>query len=100
MTFEQGGPHEFPDPMEGYYWFTDGKLYIPFVMTLHTPLEGRGAVGVVIERAKECAAWVGFPTVISAKLDAMLARRGFVNEYEYSPEFGEDVEIRVWKRAS
>jgi hypothetical protein len=100
MEFAEGGPHDFPEPMGGYYWREGDALYIPVVITKWTALDGRGAVAAVIARAMETMRVVKFPTVVSARLDAMLARRGFVEETEPFVEVNDVVEVRVWRRPS
>ena len=98
MDFAEGGPHEFPAPVGGCYWREGDTLYLPFITTRVMGLEGRGIVGMILARAMETMRAVKVPTVISARLDGMLDRRGFTTEWEYSTDFAEDVEIRVWRR--
>jgi hypothetical protein len=69
-------------------------LYVPII---HSTEEGKGNVGRFLDRLKE-RPLVKIPNVMSAVLRGMLDRRGFVVEREYAEDFGESVEVWVWRK--
>jgi hypothetical protein len=70
-------------------------LYVPII---HSLAKGKGNVGRFLDALKE-RPLVKIPNVMSAVLRGMLERRGFVQEREYAEDFGESVEVWVWRKA-
>lgn len=78
------------------YTVRDGEsIYVP-VLISDEP--GKGNVGRYINELIQREKCVKFPNVINPKLVDMLVRRGFKLEWEYAEEFGEHVEVYVWRR--
>jgi hypothetical protein len=69
----------------------DGSLNIPLIQAEH---EGSGEVGRWID-ALPVNRRIVFPTVISARLQGMLERRGYHPEQEWVEEFGEWANLMV-----
>ena len=69
-------------------------LYVPVVRSTD---EARGNVGRFLDALKE-RPLVKVPNVLSAVLRGMLERRGFVLEREFAEDFGESVEVWVWRK--
>lgn len=64
-------------------------LYVPWIQAEH---EGSGDVGRYLDRLPRDRRVV-FPTILSARLAGMLARRGFVPGQEWADEVGEWVDL-------
>lgn len=83
---------EIASGVEGYTVDLGEKgLYIPLVQATDP---GNGDVGRFIDGLPTDRRIV-FPNVINGKLEGMLKRRGYVEEHEWSEDFGEMVPLLV-----
>lgn len=83
------GRERLADGVFGYCLETDRGLYVPWIMAER---EGSGDVGRYLDSLPTDRRVV-FPTILSARLAAMLGRRGFVATVEWAEEYEEWVEI-------
>ena len=75
-------PNEHPDKyldmpkgLEGYWWETEHLVCVPFVESRN---EGAGNFSRFLKDIEAKGKMVFFPTIISARLDAILRARGYV----------------------
>ncbi len=73
----------------------DGSVYVPVVVAMNP---GHGDVGRYIDSLPKDKT-VKFPTVISARLEGMLKRRGFTLTREWDPNFEEWAEVYVREKS-
>lgn len=83
------GEERLDDGVLGYTVETPEGIYIPWIQAER---EGDGRVGRYLD-ALPCDRRVVFPTIISARLAGMLARRGFIPGSEWSEELAEWVDL-------
>lgn len=79
--------------VRGYTVECDGELWIPVVFAER---EGAGDVGRYLDTLPKDKTVI-FPTVLSARLEGMLKRRGFALERVYCKELGQSI---GWKRGA
>ena len=88
-TFMPGEEPEVAPGVRAMVFDTPNGIYIPVIIA---DRPGRGDVARYLD-SLPATRRVVFPTVISARLRAMLERRGFELTSEWSPEFWEHVDI-------
>jgi hypothetical protein len=88
------GLYELAPGVRGYVVEDDGVIYIPMVVSTEP---GKGNVGSFLDALPKQRT-IKFPNVISARLEGMLTRRGYVLTEEWSEEFQEVVEVYMRER--
>lgn len=66
--------NDMPAGLGGYWWETVNKICIPFVENEH---EGDGTFSRWLKELEAKHKIIFFPTIISARLDAILRARGY-----------------------
>ncbi len=67
---------DMPKGLEGYWWETEHLICVPFVASRH---EGDGSFIKWLKELEAKGKIVFFPTIVSARLDAILRKRGYVD---------------------
>jgi len=67
---------DMPEGLDGYWWETEHLVCIPFVAS---GKEGSGIFSNWLNELEAKGKVVFFPTIISARLDAILRARGYVD---------------------
>ncbi|GAI70410.1 unnamed protein product [marine sediment metagenome] len=65
---------DMPQGLEGYWWETEHLICVPFVESRN---EGAGNFSRFLEDIESKGKMVFFPTIVSARLDAILRKRGY-----------------------
>lgn len=66
---------EMPEGLEGYWWETEHLICVPWVASRN---EGAGTFSRFLKDIEAKGKVVFFPTIINARLDAILRARGYV----------------------
>ena len=66
---------DMPEGLQGYWWETEHLVCVPFVASKQ---EGSGIFSKWLDELETKGKWIFFPTIISARLDAILRKRGYV----------------------
>lgn len=74
---------DMPDGLEGYWWETDNQICVPLVIA-----KKAGAFSKFLKEIERKGKIVFFPTIISAKLDAILRARGYKETETIDETFG------------
>ena len=76
---------EMPEGLDGYWWETTSQICIPFVANLN---EGNGNFGKWLISLEKKGKLIFFPTIISARLEAMLRKHGYRDAVVNDENFG------------
>jgi hypothetical protein len=76
---------EMPKGLSGYWWETENQICIPFVENSN---EGNGAFSKWLTELETKRKLIFFPTIISARLDAILRKRGYKDALVNDKEMG------------
>jgi hypothetical protein len=67
---------DMPEGLDGYWWETENQICIPVVENKH---EGDGTFSKWLTSLESRGKIIFFPTIISARLEAILRKRGYVD---------------------
>ena len=67
---------DMPPGLDGYWWETDDFICVPVVIA-----KRKGAFSLFLKELSAKNKTIFFPTIISAKLDALLRAKGFQDAY-------------------
>ena len=76
---------DMPQGLEGYWWETDNQICVPFVENRN---EGDGTFSKWLTELESKGKLIFFPTIISARLDAILRKRGYQDAFVIDKEMG------------
>ena len=76
---------DMPAGLEGYWWETEHLICVPFVENKH---QGDGTFSKWLKELEAKGKVIFFPAIISAKLDAILRARGYVDSGTPDKHFG------------
>ncbi len=76
---------DMPEGLSGYWWETDNQICVPVVMAKN---EGDGTFSRWLTELEAKGKVVFFPTIVSARLDAILRGRGYVDAVAKDKVFG------------
>lgn len=76
---------DMPEGLDGYWWETDENVCVPVVISKH---EGNGTFSRWLEILEAKNKTIFFPTIISARLDMILRKRGYQDGFVIDGEFG------------
>ena len=65
---------DMPEGLEGYWWETDNQICVPVVIAKN---KGDGSFSKFLGDIENKGKLIFFPTIVSAKLDAILRKRGY-----------------------
>ena len=94
MTFEKtievpdAHPDKYlnmPDGLEGYWWETESQICVPFVASKN---EGDGTFSKWLSELEAKNKLIFFPTIISARFDAILRKRGYQDAFTIDKTMG------------
>ncbi len=74
-----------PEGLVGYWWETDNEICVPLVIAEH---EGSRIFTGWLTEIETRGKLIFFPTIISARLAAILRKRGYVAAVAKDKEFG------------
>ena len=83
--------NDMPEGLSGYWWETSHLICIPVVIS---EVEGSGVFSKWLDELGSKGKVVFFPTIISAKLNAILRSRGYVDAYSKMSE----LEYKIYKQ--
>jgi hypothetical protein len=76
---------KMPKDLEGYWWETDTQICVPVVSNKH---EGNGAFSDWLKRLERKHKLIFFPTIVSARLDAILRKKGYIDGFVNDAQMG------------
>lgn len=76
---------DMPEGLSGYWWETDDQICVPFVANNR---KGDGTFSKWLTDLETKGKLIFFPTIISARLDAILRNRGYKDAYTIDKEMG------------
>ncbi len=76
---------DMPEGLEGYWWETETQVCVPVVIAKH---EGDGTFSKWLIELETKGKLIFFPTIVSARLDAILRKRGYQDAYVVDKEMG------------
>ena len=79
--------NEMPEGLEGYWWETDHLVCVPLVIA-----KAAGTFSKFLKEVEAKQKVVFFPSIVSAKLDAILRAKGYVEAYAFDHQFNEAVD--------
>jgi len=77
--------NKMPIGLFGYWWETEHQICIPVV---ENAVEGDGTFSKWLTSLESKGKMIFFPTVISARLDAILRKRGYKEAYVMDKDMG------------
>jgi hypothetical protein len=69
---------DMPEGLEGYWWETNDQICVPVVIAKN---EGDGSFSKFLRDIESKGKLIFFPTIVSAKLDAILRSRGYSDAF-------------------
>ena len=69
---------EMPNGLSGYWWEVDNQICVPFVASKN---EGDGTFTKWLDELEVKKKLIFFPTIISARLDYILRKRGYEDAF-------------------
>ena len=76
---------DMPKGLSGYWWETDNQICIPLVENQN---EGDGTFSKWLTELEAKGKLIFFPTIVSARLDAILRTRGYQDAFVIDKEMG------------
>lgn len=76
---------DMPEGLDGYWWETGHLICIPVIFSDN---EGAGVFSKWLSKLEAKGKVIFFPTIISARLDAILRKRGYVEAGVKDEHFG------------
>jgi len=76
---------DMPEGLSGYWWETDSQICIPFVANKK---QGDGTFSKWLMELEAKGKLIFFPTIISARLDVILRKRGYKDAFVIDKEMG------------
>lgn len=76
---------DMPSGLSGYWWETEHQICVPVVFARS---EGDGSFSSFLRDIESRGKLIFFPTIISARLDAILRSRGYRDAFVIDKEMG------------
>jgi len=76
---------DMPEGLEGYWWETDNQICIPLVASKN---EGDGTFSNWLNELEGKGKLIFFPTIVSARLDHILRKRGYKDAFVIDKKMG------------
>lgn len=87
------GEQELAPGLSGYTVEFEDSIYVPLLIADEP---GNGALTRYLDKLEQGPKTIKIPNVLSGRLARYLQRRGYQLRWEYSKQYGEDVD--VWTR--
>lgn len=76
---------DMPEGLNGYWWETEKQICVPFVLNTN---EGDGTFSKWLTEIETKGKLIFFPTIISARLNAILRKRDYKDAFIVDKEMG------------
>lgn len=76
---------DMPPGLDGYWWETEEQICVPFIENRN---EGDGTFSKWLKELENKSKLIFFPTIVSARLDAILRKKGYIDAFVIDKEMG------------